>query len=334
MRRHPVRWYRRGVSREGKLSYAALAFLYKRGAGVNCDYAEALRLFRMAFGSQCTLGAAHLGVMYRDGLGVARDVGRANSLFLEAVADGGSFGESCMGFSFLKGIGVDKNEDKALLHFRHAVEGGSGDAEFNLGTCYKNGYGVDVDVYCAVKHFQESARLLNREGQFHLAECHWSGLGVEENKEEALDMFWKAADNGSEDPLNRLASLLCAKSIEVRDSEKSARLLQRCIKSGCASCKVSLGQRLLRTDEGRAYELLQEAASNGNIKGLIHLGICFLEGVGTKRDPKKALNLFNRASETTKEAFYIYWLLFGRRTRHPCERTRSDFVVSERVQRT
>ncbi|MBF0160109.1 MAG: SEL1-like repeat protein [Magnetococcales bacterium] len=84
-----VHWYRWGVDRGDAWAQRSLAYLYVTGAGgVQQDYAEAVRLFRMAAEQGEVTAQANLGTMMANGQGTPRDHVTALMWFEIAASSG------------------------------------------------------------------------------------------------------------------------------------------------------------------------------------------------------------------------------------------------------
>lgn len=215
---------------------------------------------------------------------------------------GSAYGESCLGFSYLHGLGVEKNYATAFTHFQKAADEGSSDGLAMLGHCYQNGFGVEQDTYWAFSLIQESANMWDEDGQRHLADCYWNGRGVCEDKDEAENLYWKAAENGCDWAFSILLSLLLQGDLEA-DGKRLLRLLNHGIETGDVKCKIDLASLLLSgdgssKDKNRGRQLLEEAAATGITRGMVQLGLYYL----IEDEDKKAFRLFKRASASDLEA--------------------------------
>ncbi len=67
-------------------------------------------------------------------------------------------------------------------------------------------------------------------------------------------------------------------------------------------------QASLAWEEGKvkiAFELFHEAATQGDRNSLVNLGYCYDEGVGTKKNPRKAMYWYKKAAQHGDLAAYI-----------------------------
>ena len=136
----------------GYANWAAGARAYDRG-----DYAEAVRVWRIA-GDQGNANAQFfLGKMYTDGQGVAQNHTEASRWFRRAADQGDAVSQYNLGFNYANGRGVPQNEAEAVRWYRMAADQGLAGAQLNLGVMYANGRGVPQNYVEAYKWFALSA---------------------------------------------------------------------------------------------------------------------------------------------------------------------------------
>jgi uncharacterized protein len=136
----------------GYANWAAGFRAYDRG-----DYAEAVRVWRIA-GDQGSVDAQFfLGKMYTDGQGVAQNDTEASHWFRRAADQGDAVSQYSLGFNYANGRGVPRNEAEAVRWYRMAADQGLAGAQLNLGVMYANGRGVPQNHVEAYKWFALSA---------------------------------------------------------------------------------------------------------------------------------------------------------------------------------
>ena len=62
--------------------------MYQYGYGVERNYDEAVRLFRLSAEQGSAPGMSHLGFMYENGKGAAKNLDEARKLYEQAAAQG------------------------------------------------------------------------------------------------------------------------------------------------------------------------------------------------------------------------------------------------------
>ncbi len=127
---------------EGQCSLAAL---YERGEGVEQDFKEAARLYDLAANQGHAQAQNNLGFLYINGHSIERDVKKAVGLFRLAADQGFAPGQNSLGYCYFHGQGINKDVKEAIRLFRLAVDQGSGHAKLNLARCYRSEEGVTRD---------------------------------------------------------------------------------------------------------------------------------------------------------------------------------------------
>jgi TonB family protein len=100
---------------------------------------------------------ARLGKAYYWGKGVEQDYAEALRLFRLAAADDDAVAESYLGMMYTAGQGVDKDDSQAASFLLRAAEQGNIVAQLNLGIAYKDGLGLSKDYVQAYKWFELAA---------------------------------------------------------------------------------------------------------------------------------------------------------------------------------
>jgi TPR repeat protein len=112
---------------------SVVGLCYKFGfGGVEQDYAEAVRLLRLAADQGHARAQANLGAMFSNGQGVAQDYAEAARLYGLAADQGLAIAQVLLGFMFELGRGVAQNRAEAIRWFRLAAAQGQADATAEL----------------------------------------------------------------------------------------------------------------------------------------------------------------------------------------------------------
>lgn len=109
-----------------------LAKCYFHGVGVNQNYHEAARWFRLAAHQGHAKALTALGMMYAQGEGLSQDYQAAVQLFRQASDQGLDAAQNQLGMLYAQGRGVDQNLDEATRLFRLAAAQGYAAARQNL----------------------------------------------------------------------------------------------------------------------------------------------------------------------------------------------------------
>jgi TPR repeat protein len=127
-----VRLYRLAAEQGYLLAQCFLGLMFEAGQGVAQDYAEALRLYRLAAELGHALSQFNLGDMFETGHGVAQDNAEALRLYRLAAEQGLSIAQFKLGDMFEKGKGVAQDTAEAIRWYRFAAEQGDADAQQRL----------------------------------------------------------------------------------------------------------------------------------------------------------------------------------------------------------
>ena len=209
-----------------------LAVCYYHGTGVEQDYTEAARYFKLAADQGCVLGIYNYGVCLYDGNGVDLDLEQAACCFkaaadfgcveaqvaygrcltkgegvpqnlaeaaryYKAAADQGNHeGETYYGQHLLFGRGIPMNPVLAAQYLLRACEGGSPLALFNYGICLYSGHGATKDIETAVKYFRMAADKGLAAAQYNFGVMLYHGTGIQKNAAEGAYYLKLAADQG------------------------------------------------------------------------------------------------------------------------------------------
>lgn len=130
---------------------------YENGDGVERDYKEALKWYRMAGEAGFPPAQNNLGVMYLMGKGVSQNDLIAFKWFRKAADQGYGEAQNNMGIMFQQGRGIQKNLLSAVSYYRVAAEQGNAMAQYNLAFMYHNAQGVGRDIDEAVKWYRLAA---------------------------------------------------------------------------------------------------------------------------------------------------------------------------------
>jgi TPR repeat protein len=101
-----------------------LGTLYYNGQGVNQDYAEAARLFRLAAEKGDPYAQSNLAYMCEVGEGVPQDYQEAAKWYLKAAEQGNVQAQFYAGRLYEKGQGIEQNDVIALSYYILASAGG------------------------------------------------------------------------------------------------------------------------------------------------------------------------------------------------------------------
>jgi hypothetical protein len=170
---------------------------YRFGCGgVAKDYAEAVRLYRLAVAQGLAVAQNNLGFMFEKGQGVAQDYAEAVRLYSLAAAQGHAYAQNNLGYMFANGQGVAQDYAEAVRLYRLAVAQGHAAAQNNLGLMFQKGQGVAQDYAEAVRLYRLAAEQGYAIAQFNLGYMFEKGHGVAQDRAEAIRLYRLAAAQG------------------------------------------------------------------------------------------------------------------------------------------
>jgi uncharacterized protein len=141
------------AERGDDLAQYNLAVMYYRGDGVDQNYKEAERLFRLSAKQGYAQAQYFLGYMISEGKGVHADKPEAAKWFRLAAEQGVPLAEFRLAAMYMTGNGTPQDDKEFVYWLKRAAEHGVPFAQFNLGFMYEVGDGVLQDSIQAYKWF-------------------------------------------------------------------------------------------------------------------------------------------------------------------------------------
>ena len=127
------------------------------------------------------------------------------------------------------------------------------------------------------------------------------GVGVYPDINRGMDLLATSVNMGCGDAAYELANFYHgADNMINRDSQKEMFYLEKGAQLGNSKCCVPLSYNYLfgdgvPKDEYKGCHYAQIAAEDGNPDGMMNYGICFMEGLGTNKNPYEAAKWFRNA---------------------------------------
>lgn len=125
-----VFWLKKAAAGDDGFALYYLAQCYENGTGVEQNYGEAVRLYRIAAEREYPQAEAfyELAHCYELGHGVPKDLAKAVELYIKADEEGDVRAALKLGECYEKGIGVEKNRSRAIEWYNVAAEQDDEDA--------------------------------------------------------------------------------------------------------------------------------------------------------------------------------------------------------------
>ena len=210
---------------------------------------------------------------------------------------------------------LDENYMEALHWYRLAAEQGDEFSQNNIGNMYRLGKGVPVDYSEAMHYFRMAAEKNYALAQFNIGIMYYWGYGVDVDHIESRKWFLLAAKHESEQGVVDAQTKLGEMCYDDGDYVGARRWFQLAAEQGHIYAISRYGQMLLcgyggYEDEKKATSLLTEAASCGDSKAQLLMGVIYETGTCGKarniRLSKKwyklaAKNGYERANKPLKK---------------------------------
>ena len=197
---------------------------YTGNRGVNQDYKEAIKWWRLAAGRGHREAQFNLGGMYRGGydmFDMPQDYKESNKWYRLAAEQGHAEAQANLGIICSKSEGVPQDYIEAVKWFRLAAEQGHVVGQNGIGSMYHNGDGVPQDYKKAVKWYRLAAEQGFAIAQNNLGSMYSSGKGVPQNDKESVK-WWRLAAEQGDAPSQGLLGYAFALGLGVPQDDKEA----------------------------------------------------------------------------------------------------------------
>ena len=274
--------------------YKAAEMLYV-GYGTLQDRKEALRWFRESAKAAYVPAMLKLMQFYNDGELVKKNLTLSMSWGKKAAATGEPEGQYALAKAYIYGESEIQDTDKGLKLLVDMVQQGDAAAEdmiqevhrkmrkakesfdqgirnpstasgyYEMGMYCKEGDGYHRYLKEAAEYFRKAAEKEHIQAQYQLALAYYTGAGVKKDEAESIRWLEKAAAKSHKEAGELLA--------ELREKQ---RIKQE---------KTEFKNHLRQAEKGDAY-------AQSKVAGM------YLRGTGVKKDIKKGIEWYEKASET------------------------------------
>ncbi|KAI9351859.1 hypothetical protein BD770DRAFT_445607 [Pilaira anomala] len=205
-----VYWNRKAAEKGILTAGINVGLAYENGEGVNQDYEEAMKWYKLMYDRYESPSAAHrMGNLYRHGLGVKRDCKMTLKYFNYAILkiEGmGRFLYLTIGDIYEHGRdGVPQCYKKAYHYYLKAFESGDIQGAATIGYLYYTGSGVPEDEEKAYQWASKGLAMNCPSAQFLLGFMWLNGYQGKTDLHKALFLFKKAVDGGHSQALSYIA---------------------------------------------------------------------------------------------------------------------------------
>lgn len=233
----------------------------------------------------------------------------ARLFLVELLAERGDVGAWLeLSHLYLEGIGTEVRVDEGLAALRTAATSGSAEAYRLLGDAYLVGEYVSADIDEALRSYSRAVELGDGVSALRLGTLYEEGDGVEENPAYAITLYEEGARLGCEEAAHRAERLkdrreeLYRAGLTYRSSDPEAafRYFATAAHMGYAPAEVKLGDCYLfgigtRVDRRRAYLWYRNAVRRGETEALYPLALCYSRGAGTAFHYRRAVSTLKLA---------------------------------------
>jgi len=208
-----------------------LGSLNDLGEGIEQNYAEALRWYRLAADQGDEESQYRIGMMYAEGRGVEQDLSEAAKWFRVSVEDDlrmyDRVGELDSDSEYLT-----QEVEGAMENLRQLAERKEPVALFHLGL---------LEERYARKWYQEASALGLAEGQYRLAEIFLEGRGAPQNAAAAVRLYGRAAEGGLADAKYKLGIMYVLGRGVLPNTTEALKWYQQAAEQGVIEAQMAVG---------------------------------------------------------------------------------------------
>ncbi|KAG4305435.1 hypothetical protein PORY_000991 [Pneumocystis oryctolagi] len=250
--------------------------------------------------------ARYLGLMYFRGEGVTQNFRVAKIWFQRGINIGDSVCQNAMGMIYLKGYG-DTNVDtkKATELFKAASDQGLSSAKVNLAKIYLS----QKDYSKAYMLFELAWDKNPVEAAYYLATMSYNELSKESSCQRTV-MYYKyvserigsiystleEAENAYEN--NNMHMTLIGSLIAAEQGYEAGQFNLAWLLDKTKSYISRYQTKYFPKSDELSLIYYTRAAKQNNIDAMVRMGDYYLEGIGTKANPSKAIKCFMSAADT------------------------------------
>ena len=286
--------------------------LYYLGKNVERDYYKAKEYFEKAANAGNEHAESYLGLFFEKGYGGDKDIDKALYWYKKAALRGNIFAQYSLGFIYYEGEEVERNLEYAFKWYKEAAEKGFAPAQYALSYLYKNGEGCEKNNIKAYYWLELSADNDFDDAYYILGQSYLEGNNIiDTNYKKAFFYLSKGVSKKDKNCLESLGDMYYWGLHVSEDREKAFSLYDQSIEEGNISIYYKLGK--LYEEENNLEQALvnyYKGYGHGDINSTQRLGVMYLNGIGVKKDKKKALEYIEIAVESgDHHSLYIMGLV-------------------------
>ncbi len=253
-------------------------------------------------------------------------ISELRSVLIELAQSGFHYDECNCGMGFLRTAVTEKDYSDAAGWFTKAIGHGSIEAVYQLATLYRDGHGIPRDLDRSIKLLEEASRRGHYRAAYDLGRLYDAGTFVVRDREKAFSWYLTGADAGNSSAMFEAARRYEGGIGTVADPDAAAGMYARFAASSVSQYfgNASESFRKRGGDRDLSYRLDDFAGDGGNPRSAskrmkapdqsayfarcqkysgmpgaprARLAECYLNGIGTPKDPARAFVLFKDAAD-------------------------------------
>lgn len=197
---------------------ALLAIAYRNGRGVPQDYKKAIELLQKSAKQQNADAYKQLAFTSLFGLGITSKEETTQKLFEKAVEMKEPTSTIFMDYCKTNSISLE-NGPAIIKQLADSAKNGDATAQFLMAECFSDGYGMKMDEKGMVAYYTMAAKQNYAPALTALSWIYEMGIYVKENRETAIQLALRAANQGDHEALSYLATV---GNVEVTENQTPA----------------------------------------------------------------------------------------------------------------
>ncbi|MCX6957379.1 MAG: tetratricopeptide repeat protein [Verrucomicrobiae bacterium] len=232
------------------------------------------------------------GIALWRGNGVPCSQSEAMKWFLLSANQGYPPAEERMGFCNFYGTGILINHQQAFYWNKKAAEHDVKESQFLLALAYDQGLGTAQDHEMALTWYKKAAEQNDQRAQFNLAYYFLKKTDAA-SIDEGMQLLKKSADAGYGYAQHYLAGFFGNGKYIAKNKDLAITLYQKAAEQGIPESELLFGEILFSEKKfPEGAEWVRKAVVKGLPQAYFRYGICYLDGMGVKKDPAEAIQWF------------------------------------------
>lgn len=295
---------------------------YETGTGTPQDGAQAEEYYRQAASAGNTEATYRLGKLYENGTLVAPDLEEAFVYYQVAAAQNFAPAQEALARFYKEGKGgAPAHEGEAVLWWIRAAKQDDKDALQKIKEAQMNDLLLYERVLALDDLLQKPLEELDAAACFDIGNAYRQGNPVARNDEEAFKWFknaWEKGEGFSQAAVEMAEMYRLGEGVE-KDEQKALSLYAQAAELKNPQAQYFLGKRSYEStppNHTDAFAWFSNAAEQGYAPAQYMTGYMLLQGQGTARSQKLAVDFFTRSAQQDYSAAQyvlgqIYWKGLG-----------------------